>query len=62
TVPGRAVLHLGGRYRFVALGKPMTLRAQLSNVFDRYGWSVVGSGAYVYNSPRRLSMYLAADL
>ncbi len=61
-VPGRAVVHLGGRYRFTAFGKPMTVRAQLSNIFDRYGWSVIGGGAYVYNAPRRFSMYVAADL
>jgi iron complex outermembrane receptor protein len=61
-VPGRAVVHIGGRYRFVAVGKPMTLRAQLSNIFDRYGWTVIGGGAYVYNAPRRFTVYLAADL
>jgi iron complex outermembrane receptor protein len=61
-VPSRAVVHIGGRYRFAAFGKPMTVRAQLSNVFDRYGWSVIGGGAYVYNSPRRFAMYVAADL
>jgi iron complex outermembrane receptor protein len=61
-VPGRAVVHIGGRYRFAAFGKSMTVRAQVLNVFDRYGWSVIGGGAYVYNSPRRIAMYLAADL
>jgi len=61
-VPGRTVLHLGGRYRFKIIGKPATLRAQVSNVFDRYGWSVISGGAYVYNAPRRFDMYLAADL
>jgi iron complex outermembrane recepter protein len=61
-VPGRTVLHLGGRYRFELFGKPATLRAQVQNVFDRYGWSVVSGGAYVYNAPRRFSVNLAADL
>jgi iron complex outermembrane receptor protein len=61
-VGARAVLHLGGRYRFKMFGKPATLRAQIGNVFDRYGWSVVSSGAYVYNEPRRYTMYLASDL
>jgi iron complex outermembrane receptor protein len=61
-VPGRMVLHLGGRYRFTLMGKPVTLRAHLSNIFDRYGWTVISGGAYVYNAPRRFDMYLAADL
>jgi iron complex outermembrane recepter protein len=61
-VPGRAVVHLGGRYKFELFGKPATLRAQVSNVLDKYGWSVVSGGAYVYNAPRRLYVYFAADL
>jgi iron complex outermembrane receptor protein len=61
-VPERAVLHVGGRYRFELMGKPVTLRAQISNVFDRFGWSAVSSGAYVHNAPRRYTVYLAADL
>ena len=61
-VPSRVVLHLGGRYRFKLMGKPATLRAQVGNLFDRYGWSVISGGAYVYNSPRRFSVLLATDL
>jgi outer membrane receptor protein involved in Fe transport len=56
------VLHVGGRYRFKMAGKPATLRAQVGNIFDRYGWSVISGGAYVYNQPRRFSLYLATDL
>jgi iron complex outermembrane receptor protein len=61
-VPGRTVAHLGGRYKFKLFNKPATVRAQWSNVFDRYGWNVVSGGAYVYNAPRRFSAYLAMDL
>jgi iron complex outermembrane receptor protein len=61
-VPGRTVFHLGGRFRFQLFGKPATLRAQAFNIFDRYGWTVISGGAYVYNAPRRFQMYLAADL
>jgi iron complex outermembrane receptor protein len=60
--PGRTVLHLGARYRFKLMGKPVIVRGQIGNVFDRYGWSVLGGGAYVYNQPRRFSMYVATDL
>ncbi len=61
-VPGRAVVHIGGRYRFQLFGKPATLRAQAQNIFDRYGWNMISGGAYVYNAPRRFQVYLAADL
>ncbi|HEU4625505.1 MAG TPA: TonB-dependent receptor [Steroidobacteraceae bacterium] len=61
-VPGRVVVHVGGRYKFKLFGKPATLRAQVGNIFDRYGWSVNRGGSYVYNQPRRFSLYLATDL
>lgn len=61
-VPRRAVLHVGSRYRFKLLGKPTTLRALVSNVFDQYGWAVISGGGYVYNQPRRFEVYLATDL
>jgi iron complex outermembrane receptor protein len=61
-VGGRTVLNIGGRYRFTLSGKPATVRAQVQNVFDKYGWKVVSGGAYVYNPPRRFSVYLAMDL
>ena len=61
-VPSRAVLHLGGRYRFELFGKPATLRLLVQNVTDTYGWTALSSGAYVYNSPRRFTVYVAADL
>ena len=61
-VPARAVLHIGGRYRFKMFGKPATLRLLVNNVFDKYGWQALSSGVYGYNAPRRLSLYVAADL
>jgi iron complex outermembrane recepter protein len=61
-VPSRAVVHVGGRYRFQTFGKPVTVRAQVLNLFDRYGWNVIGGGAYVYNAPRRFTLYVATDL
>ena len=60
--PGRTVAHLGGRYRFTMFDKPATLRAQVGNIFDKYGWSVISGGIYTYNAPRRLIVYLAMDL
>jgi iron complex outermembrane recepter protein len=61
-VPGRAVLHIGGRYRFELFGKPAIVRMQLNNVTDAYGWVAVSSGVYVYNQPRRFTVSVTADL
>ncbi len=62
VVPPRAVLALGGRYRFKIGDKAATLRAQVGNVFNNYGFGVGGGGLFVYNLPRRFSVNLAADL
>ncbi|HKS53751.1 MAG TPA: hypothetical protein VJS12_00630 [Steroidobacteraceae bacterium] len=61
-VPSRAVVHIGGRYRFKLFGKPATLRLLVNNVFDKYGWQALSSGVYGYNAPRRFTAYVAADL
>jgi iron complex outermembrane recepter protein len=61
-VPARAVLHIGGRYRFKMFGKPATLRLLVQNVTGEYGWTALSSGAYTYNAPRRFTVYVAADL
>lgn len=61
-VPPRAVLSLGGRYRFKAGDTPVTVRAQVGNVFDNYGFGVGGGGLIVYNLPQRLTINVAADI
>ncbi|HEV2569340.1 TonB-dependent receptor domain-containing protein [Sphingomonas sp.] len=62
VVPPRAVLSMGGRYRF-KVGKANALvRAQVGNVFNNFGWGVGGSGFYIYNLPRRYSITLSADI
>ncbi|HEY0625094.1 MAG TPA: TonB-dependent receptor [Allosphingosinicella sp.] len=61
TVPGRAVLDIGARYRFQLGEAPATLRLFLGNVFNNYGWRVSGNGAFGYNASRRFGLSLAAD-
>src|SRR5688572_5874321 len=61
-VPARAVMHIGGRYRFTMFEKPVTLRLMVQNVTDEYGWTAWSSGVYTYNAPRRFTAYITADL
>lgn len=61
VVPPRAVLSLGTRYRFTIGKARMLLRAQVGNIFNKYGFGVAGSGFFVYNAQRRFSLTLAAD-
>lgn len=62
VVPPRAVLSLGSRYRFKVGKTPTLVRAQLGNVFNKYGYGVGGSGFFVYNVQRRVTLTVAADL
>ena len=61
-VPARAVLHIGGRYRFKVFGKPATLRLHGAQRHRQYGWRALSGGAYGYNAPRRFTAYITADL
>jgi iron complex outermembrane receptor protein len=61
-VPARTTLSLGGRYRFNAAGKDLTLRIALSNVTDVRGWTTVAPGTYYPIQGRSASAYLAVDL
>lgn len=53
---------VGARYRFQAGGAPATLRAQITNVFNAYGWNVSPNTAFSFTEARRLMLSLATDL
>jgi iron complex outermembrane receptor protein len=53
---------LGGRYRFTLLGKPATLRVQVSNLTNLYFWNIGYSPGFAQATPRSLFAYLTADL
>lgn len=61
-VPSRAVLALGGRYRFKAGRSNALVRAQVGNVFNNYGYVVGGSGSYLYNYTRRYTLTFTTDI
>lgn len=61
-VPAVTLIDLGGRYKFQAFGGDASLRLQVQNVTNAYGWQVAGSsGSFSYEGPRRLSARLAVD-
>ena len=59
--PARTTVNLGARYRFKAAGADWLIRPQLLNAFNNYGWNVSTSGGFTYNTPRTLTLQLAAD-
>lgn len=62
TIPARAVLHLGARYRFSAGKAKFLLRGQVQNITNTFGWNNGGSGFFVPNGSRRYLLELAADI
>lgn len=62
SIPPRAVLSLGGRYRFTLGTTALTVRAQVGNVLNNYGFGVGGGGLIVTNLPRRFILNIAADI
>ncbi len=62
TTDPLTTVDLGARYRFKVGAKPATLRAQITNVFDAYGWNVGGNSSFRFTDTRRFLLSLAADL
>ncbi len=62
TVPTRAVMSLGARYRTKVADRPVLVRALVGNVTNTFGWNVGSSGFFVANGARRFSLSLAADI
>ena len=58
----QTVFDLGARYRTKVAGKPATLRAQVTNLFDLYRWKVFGNSSFRFIDERRFMLTLAADL
>ena len=59
-IPPRAIHSIGSRYRFKIGKAPATLRAQLANILNNYGWGNAGEG-FAYNVPRRVNLSFSAD-
>lgn len=58
----RTTFDIGARYRFNAGKTPAVLRAQVTNVFNVYGWEVSPSSSFRPSDERRFLLTLAADL
>ncbi|MBX7199054.1 MAG: TonB-dependent receptor [Rhodospirillaceae bacterium] len=61
-VPAATLVDVGGRYKFDAFGSAASLRLQVQNLTNAFGWSVNGSsGSFTYEGSRRFSARLAVD-
>jgi iron complex outermembrane recepter protein len=61
TIPSRATLDLGARYRFQLGRSQALLRFRLANATNNFGWRVFSGGGFLANAPRRASISVTAD-
>ncbi|MGK6319269.1 TonB-dependent siderophore receptor [Sphingomonas sp. DT-204] len=62
TLPGYAIFNLGLRQRFAVEGYPVTLRARVANLTDRFVWNVSNSGLLTPNIPRVFTLTLTSEI
>lgn len=61
-VPSATLIDVGARYKFDAFGSSASLRLQVQNLTNAYGWSISSSsGSFAYEASRRFAVRLAVD-
>ncbi len=61
-IPSRTLFNIGARYRFRALESPATLRFQVRNVANTFGWDINANQlSFVTEEERRFTLTLAVD-
>ena len=61
-IPARGTISIGGRYRFDMFGAPASLRGQLKNLTNVFGWDVNAMQlAFSSEEKRRFALTLAVD-
>lgn len=62
TTEPQTIFDIGARYRFKAGAAPVTLRAQITNLFDTYRWKIGGNSSFRFIDERRFLLNVAVDL
>jgi iron complex outermembrane receptor protein len=62
TTEPQTIFDIGARYRVKAGYSPVTLRAQITNLFDAYRWKVGSNAAFRFIDERRFMLTLAVDI
>jgi iron complex outermembrane receptor protein len=61
SIPARATLSVGARYRFKVGDARATARVAIYNLTSTFGWSVTSGGGFFYEEPRRFALSLYMD-
>jgi iron complex outermembrane receptor protein len=61
-LPSYAIFQAGLRQRFEIEGKPVTVRARVTNLFDTFVWNANNAGLYQTNGPRAFTLSLTGEI
>ena len=53
-------LNAGLRHSFSIEGRPLTLRARITNLLDKFAWNASSSGLYTPNGSRAVTLTLSS--
>jgi len=62
TLPSYAVFQAGLRQRFEVDGTPLTVRARVTNLFDKFVWNASNAGLFTTNNKRVLTLTLTGEI
>ena len=62
TLPSYAIFQAGLRQRFDIEGKPVTLRARVTNLFDKFVWNASNAGLFNTNGKRVVTVTLTGEI
>jgi iron complex outermembrane recepter protein len=62
SIPPRASVNLGARYRLKVSDRPVVVRALVSNVTNTFGWNISDGGGFTPNGTRRFTLSVSTDI
>lgn len=62
TLPRYAIFHAGLRQRFEVEGQPLTVRARVTNLFDKFVWNASNAGLFTPNNKRVVTLTLTGEI
>jgi iron complex outermembrane receptor protein len=62
SLPATTTVDAGLRYRWRLAGRPVVLRVQASNLFNKYDWDLLSSNAFYFAAQRAVTARLSTDL
>ncbi|NIJ20516.1 iron complex outermembrane receptor protein [Sphingomonas naasensis] len=62
TLPSYAIFHAGLRQRFEVEGQPLTVRARVTNLLDKFVWNASNAGLFTPNGKRVVTLTVTGEI